>query len=106
MYLIFAVLLYIFRVYVNITNEEKMYVVLLLASIYSLLFFILNINNNLEYKRISLIDKNVISIFYISICIAASYYLPTSILILLSVIIFKEIFIYFKVYKHVRLSVF
>jgi hypothetical protein len=106
MYLIFAILLYIFRVYVDITHEEKMYVVLLLASIYSLLFFILNINNNLEYNNISLIDKNIISIFYISICIALSYFLPTTISVLLSVIIFKEVFIYFNLYRYIHLTVF
>jgi hypothetical protein len=108
MYLIFAIILYIFKVYinVNINNDEKMLIALLLASIYSFLIFILNINNNYVYNHLSIMDRNALSIIYVSICLGLSSFVPTFIIILLSVFIFKETTIYFGVYKYIRLSAF
>jgi hypothetical protein len=96
LYLLFSIFLYIFKVYVVLTHEQQMNLVLVSSVL--LLVLTRNRNNNIFSELI----ENIIIIF---VFLGAAYYLPNLIIGYILALIFKNIIIYLNIYYNLSLIV-
>ena len=84
-YLIFSIFLYVFKVYIKITHDEKMNLVIILSLILAIL------NRNRDYDIIAEIIANL---FVNCLFLGLAYYLPNFMIGYLSALIFRRITLY------------
>ena len=84
-YLIFSIFLYVFKVYIKITHDEKMNLVIILSLILAIL------NRNRDYDIIAEIIANL---FVTCLFLGLAYYLPNFMIGYLSALIFRRITLY------------